>query len=705
MRTLIAVIVTICALPLADPAHAQVDTSDWKCELCPFEAGYDADYEVGALYVSDDAYRFGNATGLGEEGVSAALDGEGRYASDGYQARWRIDDLGLDTREVLVEAGRQGSYGVYLGYDELPYRQFDTTATIFAADGNEYLRLPPGWITAGSTGGMTALPGSLRPVEIGTDRSTYSAGGHLLASGFRFFADYRRQEKDGVRIDSGSRYSQASLLPRFIDYQTDTIDVGVRYASGPLALSLSWYGSFFENNAASLTWENPFYDDPATAGFDPLRTAVEPDNDFQQLSLSGSYRFDTFDTLLAFMVATGRGDQDEPLLPYTVNPSLAPGSLPRATADGKVDTRNYSLTVATRPLPNARLNAWYRFDERDNGTPRDTWNRVITDSFTSNDPVMNTPYSFERTRLGVSGEFQVMDGLRLSAGAERTDLDRDFQEVAEQTADDGWGKLRLRFTEWLDFSLKAGAARREIDRYDETVAADYGQNPLMRKYNLAYRYRDYSELMFSIAPAGFPVSATLTAVVTDDSYSQSRLGLTESQSSNVSIDLGWSVTANTSVYFLVGNEEIDAEQFGSGSFAVADWSAAHEDSFLLVGGGLVMRNIGDNVDLTLDYARTDGETDIRVERTGFGASDFPGIDTRMESLRLNLTYRRSERLDIDLSLRYESFDSNDWALAGVEPDTVPTVLTLGADPYDYDVWVLGLGFRYLIGPREIAFPE
>ena len=106
-----------------------------------------------------------------------------------------------------------------------------------------------------------------------------------------------------------------------------------------------------------------------------------------------------------------------------------------------------------------------------------------------------------------------------------------------------------------------------------------------------------------------------------------------------------------------------------------------------------------------DYTHTDGETGIRVYRTGVSPSDFPDIDSDFDSLRLKLRYQKSDRLDIDLNLRYESFETNDWALAGVAPDTIPTVLTLGADPYDYSVWVVGVGFRYLIGARDISFPE
>ena len=84
------------------PSGAQVDTSDWKCELCPFEDKHEANYEAGAMYVSDDAARFGNGTGLDSKGAEAILNGDGRYASDDFQLQWNVDNLGLDSREVDV---------------------------------------------------------------------------------------------------------------------------------------------------------------------------------------------------------------------------------------------------------------------------------------------------------------------------------------------------------------------------------------------------------------------------------------------------------------------------------------------------------------------------------------------------------------------------------------------------------------------------
>ena len=65
-------------------------------------------------------------------------------------------------------------------------------------------------------------------------------------------------------------------------------------------------------------------------------------------------------------------------------------------------------------------------------------------------------------------------------------------------------------------------------------------------------------------------------------------------------------------------------------------------------------------------------------------------------------YHKSEKLDIGLHLRYESFQTADWALQGVAPGTIQTVLGLGAEEYDYDVFMISLGVRYWIGSREIS---
>ena len=99
----------------------------------------------------------------------------------------------------------------------------------------------------------------------------------------------------------------------------------------------------------------------------------------------------------------------------------------------------------------------------------------------------------------------------------------------------------------------------------------------------------------------------------------------------------------------------------------------------------------------MNYTRSEGTTEINVTSVGGGISRFPDLESTFDYLQLQLDYHSSERFDIVFNLRYQSFSTEDWALDGVGPATIPVVLTLGAEPYDDDVWLFGLGLRYSFG--------
>ena len=110
--------------------------------------------------------------------------------------------------------------------------------------------------------------------------------------------------------------------------------------------------------------------------------------------------------------------------------------------------------------------------------------------------------------------------------------------------------------------------------------------------------------------------------------------------------------------------------------------------------------MNDKFDLTLDYTRSEGETEILFAGPSVATGALPELTSEMDSLRLSLNYRISERFDTNIAIHYERFETADWALDGVEPATIPSVLTMGADAYDYDVWVVAIGIRYRIGAED-----
>ncbi len=679
---------------LAFPRANAVDTSEWLCETCPFVSGAGGEYSVGLTHVSDDAARFGNANGYDEEGLYANVGGEGHYRSDQLAMRWALEELGLDSRAASLDAGLANGLDLRLDYSELPYREFDTAATVFTIASDGRLTLPSNWQTAGVTGGFSALGSSLRPVATGHDRRHFGLGGRMrVSSQISISADFRRRAIEGNDVLGGASFTQASLLPRAIDQQTDEIDLGATWRGERSLVSLSWMGSRFRDLTRAVVWDNPF---TAVPGAEAGQLAQPPENSLSQFTAKGQLRFDQYNAVVNASAALGRLEQDEALLPYTINPLLTQAALPARTLDGRVDTSTLGISLSARPLDKARLRLSWRRNERDNRTPVRAWERVIVDSFESGESEFNSPYSFRRDRFTAAGDYELFDSLRLSAGATRKRMRRDFQEVASQTETSGWGGLRWRPKSGIEVGLRAGNDRREIDSYDESAAIAFGQNPLLRKYNLAYRYREYARLRASASLTDIPVSFSASARYSDDSYTQSVLGLLYGRELALSGDADWNLGTRTTINAHLGWHGIESEQAGSEGFAGVDWRAVNDDEFRSAGIGLRVSDVVANTDLELNYLRTKGESDVRMSTVG-GPSVFPAITSTRDSLRLALRYRGSGRMDGTLALRYESLDNNDWALLRVQPATIPEVLTLGADPFNYDVFLVSVGLTYRLG--------
>jgi hypothetical protein len=133
--------------------------------------------------------------------------------------------------------------------------------------------------------------------------------------------------------------------------------------------------------------------------------------------------------------------------------------------------------------------------------------------------------------------------------------------------------------------------------------------------------------------------------------------------------LSWSISEKASAYLNVGFEDIEAEQAGSETFSAPDWRATHDDDFTTVGVGFRVRDIAEKVDLQMDYIRSDGTSEIIVDSTSSGQSEFPELSSELDYVRFNLAYRRSEQLEhtVPTSTRSASAFATRSALAAPAP--------------------------------------
>jgi MtrB/PioB family decaheme-associated outer membrane protein len=687
---------------------ANVDTSKWECSQCPFpdDGQVATTVDVGLGNVSDDSAKFGEYTGLDSDGLYPVVSGTWRQSLPSGMA-WSAEanDLGLNSRSLQFRGGKQGSYKVTLGYSELPHNIFDTTQTVFENAGASPLTLPSGWVRAGNTRLMSGLSSSLVNVDIGTKRSTMSAGVRaLLGPRWSTYGDYRHEQRDGT-LRQGAGFGFSALeLPRPVDYVTDSFEFGLKFAGDNASAQIGYEGSFFSNRQIDVTWDNPFL------GSSQGRMALAPDNSSHQISGSLNYQFGSRSALSA-TAAFGQMVQDDSFLPYTINGTLVTTPLPRASLDGKVDTTHLAASLVTgldglwSYLDTARVKVDVRYDKRDNGTPQAAYSYIVTDLFTSA-AVTNTPYGFENLRAGLSGDYDLRQLLRflpagqhirLSGGWRHDETKRTYQEVSDSKEDTGWGRVAWRPLKWLDLAVKWGGANREVDAYTVVGTILAPQNPLLRKYNLADRERQFAEGTLSLTPVE-ALNFTVTGTYANNDYVNSKVGLQNSRDAGYTIGLNWAPEGNFSAYAQYGWQGISARQSGSGAFSTPDWAAQSKDRFRNGNVGFRIANIGKQLDLDVEafLANSVGNTAL----TGNVASNLPSLRTRMNGGSISLAYTPRPALTVRAGLRYEHFDTDDYALDYVGASTVPALLSMGGQAWDYDAVLATVAFRYRFGPID-----
>ncbi|HSL72515.1 MAG TPA: MtrB/PioB family outer membrane beta-barrel protein, partial [Longimicrobiales bacterium] len=199
---------------------------------------------------------------------------------------------------------------------------------------------------------------------------------------------------------------------------------------------------------------------------------------------------------------------------------------------------------------------------------------------------------------------------------------------------------------------------------------------------------------------------SVTGRYAEDEYFKSQLGLQSSRTAGATFFGSWTFgesAANLSAHY--GWDETNSRQSGSTAFAAPDWSGVTEDT--QHSGGITLRlpSVTARLALGLDlfFADTDGE--VTTSSSTSPAGSLPQLRTRMNGAELTGEYRWSPALTLRAAARYEHFDADDWQLDGVEPATVPTLLSLGADAYDYDVTLFELAFTYRFGAAAPADTE
>lgn len=673
----------------AAAAEPDVDTSKWKCELCPFYAGYEGHAEAGTFVASGANDSYGRYTGVvaGHPYVDASAAGALQKA-DGTYLKYDLQNLGLASRDGIIEAGQDGRYAIALSYDGQPNRLYDDTVTPFRGVGSGTLTLPNGWVHAGSTAAMTDLDSSLSRFGLGYDWRTVTLSGQYFAgSAWTFYSNLSHQEKEGTDLLSASFLTQAVELPQPIDYVTTGFEAGARWSGERSSLRVEYSGSWFDDNTDSLSFANPY--PPIVPGSTSGQLALPPSNDLQRVAASGDIHFRHPATTLTFAVSVGRVTQDAGFLPLSTLPTNPPFDY--SSLNGDLRLTHYSLGLSSRPFTRLYLRGTASYDGRNDNTPVITVpSYIVTDTFPGG-PATALRYGQDRSRAEGSADFTATRWLRLGVGGKYEEVHYAPGQVVTWTQDgQGWARAIVTPHAGVTLTLKAGGDTRKASGFD-ALALPVLENPQISEYDVAPRdQRSYSLTgAWTITPT---LTWSLEGFAANDDYPLSTLGLQSAHERRAASTLSYAPYERLSLYVDGGYQTFDFAQNGFTGAFTAPWVVTNDERFWSTGAGLhlVLRT---RWDLTLDYTHAPSYTDIDTLVGGL-AQAFPENTTTLDSARFDLRYRWTSALSVHLRYAYERYDTSDWALAGVGPATLPNLLSVGRNPYYHDVNLIGLTVRY-----------
>lgn len=700
--------------------------------------------EPSFIYISSDNQQFGRYNGLNDEILyfNADLDylsfdpnGADHYI--GFTAR----DLGLKTRQANVFWGQISDYRFEFEYDQL-YQFSGLAKSPFNGAGGAKLTLPSGWVSASVTGDMTGLAQS-DDIALEQQRERLNL---LFRKRFdemwSFETAFRNEEKNGLQTLGAAFYldasnPHASILPQPVDYTTRELDLAAHMTAEKGNLELRYLYSNFENNDTGLVWQNPYdagygvgVDYPAGYG----QMGLAPDNQLHQLRASANYQLQ--DDLLAQADASySVALQDEEFLPYTRNSTLAlTEGLPRTSLDGEVNTT--TLHASLRHLTNAQLTlqADYRYEDRDNQSPRDAYLYVRGDAGAqpaSKYAVYNRPTSHTKNTFGLEGLYRFANRSRMTLGYEYEEIAR-YNAAVETTKEDRFSfglrngsvsGLGARFS--VAYADRGGSTYQWDQSYyalldseliNETPASQrYNNHPLLSQYYLANRQRLETKLNIALGGSG-KWQHNLDTFWRDDDYDKTELGLLWEQHTNLTFSSSYLPSEAVTITGYYALDYIEAEQrgrafrggleknafvkvppFPQASDPERDWTASSNDVSHALGVNARWQVQKDWLDLEMDYQFVDttGEQSLYT----YGAADLVGAGlpdnrSRQHHVTLQADHQVNRDLRLGLNYQYYRFKEASWAVDGVGMDTIDKVLWTGAGSANETVNAVAVTVHY-----------
>ena len=617
------------------------------------------------------------------------------------------DNVGWRDQRYFGNYERIGLFKINGLWDEIPQFYSVDTATAFTEAADGVLLLDDNAQRAASLSAYLPISPQFDLRErrsIGTVRLSATPTTALdVTGGFR-------TTKHSGELPWGASFGFSNDNEVALPYRsrTNDMDVGLEWTNNRAMFRAGYNGSWFNNEADTLTWDNPLVLNDSTTAPGHGRMALWPSNSLQTLSAAGYAKF-ARRTQLTGSLAFGWANNDEPLQPFTINSALPQFQLPRATADASAQTIATTISLVSRPANVWRFSTRFRRYDYNNDMPETAIPEFINYDTSVKTSTTGGPelFAHDRNTFDADATWTRFSQLALTVaytnnhnGFDHRIFESTNENVLQLKADSiGFG--------WMNFRARYEYGNRTGSGLDEASLIQIGEQPALRHYDLANRTRNRFVGQVDVVPneaLTFSVSGGVGSDEFDDSY----FGLQDAGFRNVTLSADY-MTPNG---FGVGGS-YDYERYSglqrSRSASPGqqppqetdpnrDWTADSRERVHYFSLYLYPPRIGDNTEVRVayEYAHARGDFFYEVGPALPPPNQLPETFNKLQDFRLDVRHRLSRRLAATLSYVYEPSRIFDFAFDPSVIDSIvqPSSLVLGYTYRPYTTHSVVFGVMY-----------
>jgi MtrB/PioB family decaheme-associated outer membrane protein len=447
------------------------------------------------------------------------------------------DNVGWDDQRYFGSYERFGLFRINGLWDEIPQFYSVDTKTAFTETGDGVLVLDDNAQRAASHNAYLSISPQFDLREsrkIGTFRVNATPTTHLdVTGGFT-------TTKHSGELPWGASFGFSNDNEVALPYRsrTNDMDVGLEWTNARSMFRAAYNGSWFNNQADTLTWDNPLVLTDRADASGHGRMALWPSNSLQTISAAGYAKF-AKRTQFTGSLAFGWANNDEPLLPFTINSALPQLTLPRATADASATTIATTLNLVSRPDEDWWFSARFRRYDYNNGMPDTPIGDIISYDTSVGESTTGGPlqYAHARNTLDADATWTGFRPVALTVGYTNNHNSYDFrifestnENVLQLKADSvGFGGMNFRAR--YEYGSRGGSG------LDEASLIQIHEQPAMRHYDVADRTRNRFVGQVDVAP-NEALTLSVSGGFGKDEFDESYFGLQDAGFRNVTISRG-----------------------------------------------------------------------------------------------------------------------------------------------------------------------